>query len=190
MKTITMRWLRRLLVAAVVLFLIWLGTILVVPIWLQPTTNQVALIKALPPSVRNAYLDDLFTNPDPGNPSEKCWECYLRLIGGLEALKQDAEKHQNSYEFDYAKLIPLLRNNMDGFYEPIPILACQAILLRHEPRVFVLLVRQYPAEKQPYNRCIQYGVTQFQEFWPKEYPALKNSLMQVPELLPLLQELP
>lgn len=190
MKIITMRWLRRLLVAAVVLFLIWFGANLLMRFWLEKIPNQVELIEALPQSVRRAYLDDLFDNPEPGFPYEHCWECHLRLVGALAALKQDTEKHQNSFGFDYAKLIPLLRNGMDGFYEPIPGRACHVILLRNEPRVFALLVKQYANEKVSYERCIMNGARQFHEMWPQSYPALKNSLLQVPELLPLLQELP
>ena len=191
MKTIFMRWRRRLMIAAGGLFLIWFGVVLVLPaFWLRHTENQVGLINALPHSIRLAYLDTLFINPDPGNPSAHCWECFLRMLGALDALKADLEQHQNSFAFDYAKLIPLLRNNMDGFYEPIPVRACHLILLRHEPRVFALLAKQYVNEKDSYERCIMAGAKQFHELWPEKYPALKNSLMQVPELMPLVRGLP
>ena len=191
MKAIFMRWKWRLLIVAVVIFLLWFGVNIILPaVWLRHTQNQVNLLNAISQSMRNAYLNDLFLNPDSGNPSNNCWQCYLRLIGALDAIKQAAEKNQSSFSFDYAKLVPLIRVGTTEFDEPIPAKACHLILQKHDARVFNVMVKYYKNDSKSFDWCIMNGAKQFHELWPQSYPALKNSLMQVPELLPLLKELP
>ena len=128
------------------------------------------IVDWMPAGLRNYYLDRLLSERD-----ESCWKCGVRLSGALEAIQNDLLTRNNSYKFDYTRLLPFIGAD-SKFGEPVPEIACYTILLSRSNRVYLALIRAYRNSIDTLSGCAWAGLDGVRQNWPALYPDVKRKL--------------
>jgi len=154
--------------------------------WMSLRPNDYEkLVHALPSPLRLAYLNHIFDNP-----TEDCAQCYTRFIGALQALDRNRQMHGEDYGFDYARLLPLLRQGPDEIREPVPGSACYLILVRHDARIYRAMVQMFRHDQKSLRFCIENGPLRLGDRPPAEYELARMELLKLPEISAYVEKWP
>jgi hypothetical protein len=147
-------------------------------LWVSPGFASVETYEelpvALPQSWRLHYLNHVFENP-----TEDCAGCYYQLIGTLQALTHHPDVGAG---FDYARLLPLLRNGPGYIREPVPVLACKLILERRDPQLYREMAAAFKGDQDSLESCAVSALGALKQSAPADYESISKTLLEVPEL--------
>jgi len=147
----------------------------------EDNENFIALA---PSGIRSFYLDKVFSIRN-----EDCRPCRFRLVSALHAVQNDAEFYKNSYQYDYTKILPFIKNSEDdtgGFSEPIYQMACNIILLSNDRKLFVKMAEMYRATPSiPYSCVVQADWIKRER--PAQYQDIRQNLQSIAAYAPMLK---
>ncbi len=129
--------------------------------------DYATLVRVMPISFSKVYLDTLFTNLNKD-------VMYAPLIGSMDAIQNSLISNDNFHEdFDFYRLLPLLNDKI--YYEPIPALACNLLLLNNDLTVFKAMSKKNGEDKISWGRCVTGGMVRVKEVWPNRYEAIRKN---------------
>ncbi|MFA6113562.1 MAG: hypothetical protein WC729_06205 [Sphingomonas sp.] len=151
----------------------------------SPSWNR-KFIELAPSSVRTRYFDSVFSNLDT-----ECRGCRFRLSTALDAIKDDLYESSDSYEYDYSKIIPFIRNDTYGGYEePIHNTACLIIIRKNDRPLFLKMAGMYKKDSGVLRSCIYNGMYWVRDAEPTVFDLVYENLASIPALAPHLQRVP
>ena len=156
---------------------------LVGDIYVLQLDRQARILDAMPPGLRTAYLDNLFSNPSPD-----CNRCYPQMVGALQAMRDDLVRGGDGYSYDHSKLAPLIAGRMDAYNEPVPVVACDVMMFAHQRRAMAALVRMAATDRSSVEACVLSARWHSHDLHPRLYPAVRQSVLATPELKPFFLE--
>ncbi|MDB5705969.1 MAG: hypothetical protein JWN66_3085 [Sphingomonas bacterium] len=150
------------------------------------TLNE-EFIRLAPPPVRTYYLDKVFLNSD-----NECRGCRFRVISALHMIRKDLDESQNSYDYDYGKILPFIRSDTyGGFEEPIPMMACIIVLRYNDRQLFEKMAAMYRQTPGILRECIHSGLYWIKEdSGPAPHALVYDNLDSIPALSPLVHNIP
>lgn len=166
-------------VVAIIVFFIYIVTFT-----LDGESNK-KFIALAPSGLRSLYLDKVFSIRD-----ENCRPCRFRLVYALDAVQVDDEFYKNSYNYDYAKVLPFIKSDEDddnGFSEPIYQMACNIILLSNDRKLFIKMAEAYKSTPDITYSCI------VQADWikqrrPAQYQDIRENIQSIAAYGPILKQ--
>ncbi len=162
---------------SVVVALALSGTAYILLSFHMDATRFEQLVQVLPAPVRLYYLNRLFDEP-----TEDCFNCYSQLIGAMQALEKNALEHGQDYGFDFARLLPLLRQGKGYIREPVSVMACSLILKYPDERVYKTMAQSFSQDPKSLHACLVNYASNFKKFHPAEYELAHNTMLKDPAL--------